>query len=49
MEATENFVLVYCVASGLLVPGPGIDPVSPAVEACGLNHLTATEVLTKDI
>lgn len=29
MEATENFVLVHCVASGLLVPGPGIEPAPP--------------------
>ena len=49
MEATENFVLVHCAASGLLVPGPGVEPAPPAVEACGLNPWTATEFLTKDI
>ena len=29
---------------GILVPGPGIEPAPPAVEARGLNHWTAREV-----
>ena len=31
------------MACGILVPGPGIEPVSPAAEA--LNHWDAMEVL----
>ena len=31
-------------AFGILVPQPGVEPVSPAVEAWGLNHCTAWEV-----
>ena len=30
-------------ACGILVPGPGIEPVSPAVEAQTPNHWTARE------
>ena len=30
---------------GILVPGPGLEPVSPAVESQSLNHSTAREVL----
>ena len=32
------------VACGILVPQPGIEPVSPALEALSLNHWTAREV-----
>ena len=32
---------LYCTACGILVPQPGIEPVSPAVEAQSLNHWTA--------
>ena len=42
------FVLFFwpcCVACGILVPWPGIEPVPPALEAEGLNHWTAREVL----
>ena len=33
------------MADGILVPGPGIEPVPPALEAWSLNHWTAREVL----
>ena len=33
-----------CLACGILVPQPGIQPVPPAVEAWSLNHWTAREV-----
>ena len=33
-----------CVACGILVPQPGIQPVPPAVEAWSPNHCTAREV-----
>ena len=33
-----------CVACGILVPRPGIEPASPALEAQSLNPLTAREV-----
>ena len=33
------------MACGILVPRPGIEPVSPAVEAQTLNHWDAAEVL----
>ena len=33
-----------CVACGILVPQPGIEPAPPAVEAQSLNHWTAREV-----
>ena len=29
---------LHCVACGILVPQPGIEPASPAVEALSLNH-----------
>ena len=32
-------------ACGILVPGPGIEPLPPAVEAWSLNHWTTREVL----
>ena len=32
------------MACGILVPGPGIEPAPPAVEAQSLNHWTAREV-----
>ena len=38
----KNFFFKF-MACGILVPGPGIEPVSPAVEA--LNHWDAMEVL----
>ena len=46
-------LLIFCMgreeghaaACGILVPGPGIEPVSPAVESQSLNHSTAREVL----
>ena len=36
---------LHRVACGILVPWPGIKPVSPALEAWSLNHWTAREVL----
>ena len=33
------------MACGILVPRPGIEPVSPALEAQNLNHWTISEVL----
>ena len=39
------FVFWPCpMAFRILVPQPGIKPMSPAVEACSLNHLTIREV-----
>ena len=46
-------LLIFCMGReeghaavcGILVPGPGIEPVSPAVESQSLNHSTAREVL----
>ena len=34
---------LFCAACGILVPQPGIEPVSPAVEAWSLNHWTTRE------
>ena len=36
--------LTYPMACGILVPQPGIEPVSPAVEAQSLNHWSTREV-----
>ena len=33
-----------CVACGILVPRPGVEPVPAAVEVRSLNHWTAREV-----
>ena len=33
----------HCVACGILVPQPGFEPISPAVEALSPNHWTARE------
>ena len=35
---------VHCMACGILVPQPGIEPVPPAVEAQSLKHWTTREV-----
>ena len=37
---------LHCAACGISVPPTGIEPLSPALEAWILNHLTAREVLT---
>ena len=37
---------LHCAACGISVPPTGIEPLSPALEAWSLNHLTAREVLT---
>ena len=43
-----RFIFIYFwpwyVACGILVPGPGIEPVPPTVEAQSLNHWTTREV-----
>ena len=42
------FVLIWglcCVASGILLPYPGIEHVPPAVEAQSRNHCITKEVL----
>ena len=38
------FLRLHCVACGLLVPQPGIEPVSPALGAWSANHWTTREV-----
>ena len=40
----DLFVWPHCTACGILLPRPGIKPVSPAVEAQHPNHWTAREV-----
>ena len=35
---------LHCTAYGILIPQPGIEPVSPTVEAWSPNHWTAREV-----
>ena len=40
------FFLPHREACGILLPCPGIKPVSPSVEAWSPNHWTAREVLT---
>ena len=35
----------HAAACGILVPGPGIEPVTPVVESQSLNPLTSREVL----
>ena len=43
---THNFYFFPCyMACGILVPLPGMEPVSPALEAWSLIHWTAREVL----
>jgi len=39
-----SFSWLRLEAWGILVPPPGIEPVSPALEAWSLNHWTAREV-----
>ena len=39
-----GFFWPHHTACGILVPGPGIEPVPPALEAWRLNHWTAREV-----
>ena len=38
------FFATLCIAYGILVPRPGIEPMPAAVEAWSLNHWTAREV-----
>ena len=38
------FFWLHCMASGILIPQPGIEPVSPAVEVQSVNHWTTREV-----
>ena len=42
---TTTFFWLRCIACGILVPWPRIEPMSPALEAQSLNHWTAGEVL----
>ena len=39
-----SFFLLHYAACGILVPQPGIKPMSPAMEAQSLNHWTTREV-----
>ena len=41
------FFLILCVARGILVPQPGIEPMPRAVGARSLNHWTTREVLLR--
>lgn len=41
----KNFVFGNAAAYGIFLPRAGMEPMSPAVEARGLNHRTAREVL----
>ena len=45
-KGSNPFILYWphCEAYGILVPLPGIQPMSPAVEALSLNHWIAREV-----
>ena len=55
LEFIGNFKKIYfnftfwqhCVANGILVPRPGIEPVPPALGARSLNHGTAREASCK--
>ena len=38
------FFWPHCMACGILVPSPGIEPTSPALEVWSLNHWTTREV-----
>ena len=40
-----GFFWPHCTACRILVPGPGIEPTPPAVEAWSLNSWTTREVL----
>ena len=48
----HSYVVVFpffglcCVACGILVPQPGIEPMYPALDEWGLNHWTTREVPT---
>ena len=37
------FLWPWCTACGILVPGPGIEPASPAAEAQSLNNWASRE------
>ena len=41
----RRFLWPRCMARGILVPQPGIEPVPAAVKAWSLNHWTTREVL----
>ena len=38
------FLFAHCMACGILVPWPGVKPLSPALESQSLNHWTVREV-----
>ena len=49
LNPCSNFIFIlifwsYHVACGILVPGPGIKPATPALEVQSLNHWTTREV-----
>ena len=44
-----HFLPQHCIARGILVPWPGIQPEPPALEARSLNHLTVWEILVWSI
>ena len=43
-ECLSFFFWPHCTTCGILVPRPGIEPTSSAVEARSLKHWTAREV-----
>ena len=48
LKGLSNFYFTFwlhCMACGILVPPPGIEPTPPVVEARSLNHWTTREVL----
>ena len=48
-KSPPPFFLGCAVAFRISVPGPGIEPVPPAVEVRSLNHWTTREVLEKSL
>ena len=43
------FFWSHCTACGILVPGPGIEPIHFALEALNLNHWTARKVPGEEV
>ena len=41
-----NFFWLCCAAWGIVVPRPGIEPMSLAVKAWSLNHWTSKDIPT---
>ena len=40
----QLIIFFGCTAYGILVPHPGVEPISPVLEAQSLNHWTSREV-----